>query len=197
MSSRRKHSVSPDVTRRLISDTAAESKLHKRKRDESPPVEEWKRQFPGKVKLDETTGDFSLSLTDRGDIKRAMEMQDGSRKAEIEIGEYHQAKLQREKVVRRDGRMVEFPQELVEGVKHRFKGSPGRNGGAPSLRFGLSESFGKYKQGLDELWFVWNDGWEPTKLWMKAGLSGVQRDPDGNVWTRAGDEWVLEDEVSE
>lgn len=179
----------------MISEGKEAAEVQRRKDEAAPPVEEWKKQFGSKVKVDEKTGAFELNLREPADIKRAFEMQEGTRRIDVERGAILQARMKREKVVRRDGRMVEFPEELIEQSKHRFRPA-GRHGGAPSVRFGMSESFGRYEQGPNGLWFVWNDGWEPTTLFGGEGLTGHQRDPDGNLWVHNGVEWLLEDEVA-
>lgn len=144
--------------------------------------------------MDERGSGFELNLTDRADIRKAFEMQEGTRRIDVERGAVLQARMKREKVVRRDGRVVDFPEDMVDQAKARLRPA-GRHGGAPSVRFGLNESFGRYEQGPDGLWFVWNDGWEPTNLFRK-GVASPQRDPDGNVWVEKDGEWLLEDEVA-
>lgn len=146
------------------------------------------------MKVNERTGEYSLNLRERDDIKKAHQMLEGQRKHEVERGAENQAALKREKVVRRDGRVVDFPEELVDAAKKNFRPA-GRYGGAPSLRFGLSESFGNYEQGPEGLWFVWNDGWEPTTLFTKGVVGDEQHDPDGNLWVKKDGEWLLADEV--
>jgi hypothetical protein len=188
--------VSRELVSRSISETAEAARALKRKIDAEPKREDYEREF-GKDKVkDEGNGSWSLSLKEREDIKRAVQMTDRARHHEIERGEQLRAKSdgKREKVMRRDGRVIEIREDLVDSIKHRVR-PVGRNGGAPSLRFGLNQAFGKYEQGPDGLWFVWNDGWEPTNLFNRGALS-PQRDPEGNVWVKDGDEWVLMDEVA-
>jgi len=122
-------------------------------------------------------------------------MQEGSRKIEVERGHIEQARMKRERVVRKgDGRVIDFPEELIDQAKHKFRPA-GRNGKAPAERFSLFQAFGRYEQGPDGLWFVDKDGWEPTNLWRKNAQS-PQHDPDGNLWIEVNGEWVLDDEVA-
>lgn len=177
------------MTSRLISEAAEAFQARQKKVDASPKRADFEREFGKHRVKDEANGEWSLSLHERNDIKKAHQMQEGTRRIEVERGAEMQARMKREKVVRRDGVMVEFPEEMVDTAKKSFRPA-GRNGGAPSLRFGMSDSYGKYEQGPDGLWFVWSDGWEPTKLWEHQANGPLQRDPDGNVWSRDDDgEW--------
>jgi len=178
----------------LLTSSSEAAKAQRKKADAAPDVHAWKREFPGKVTVNERTGDYSLNLRDHDDIKRAHQMLEGQRKVEVERGAENQAALRREKVVRRDGRVLEFPEELVDTAKKGFRPA-GRYGGAPSLRFGMSDAMGKYEQGPQGLWFVWNDGWEPTSLWDWKAKGDEQHDPDGNLWVKKDGEWLLADEV--
>jgi len=185
--------VPKEVASRSISEGVEALQARKRKADASPPVEEWKREFPGKVKVDERTGEFSLTLHDRADIRKAHEMQEGSRKHEVERGAELQSRMSKEKVVRRDGRVIDFPEEMIDQAKHRFRPA-GRSGIAPAERFSMSDIAPDLERGPDGLYFRWNDGWEPVNLFRNGALS-PQRDPDGNVWVEANGEWSLMDEV--
>lgn len=171
------------------------SKAQKAKAEASPQRADFEREF-GKNKVkDEPDGSWSLTVREDKDIRKAYEMQEGSRKIEVEEGYKQQAAMPRERVIRRDGRMVEFPEELVEQAKHRFKGGAGRHGKAPTQYYSLGDSARRYRMGPDGLWFVWNEGWEPVDLW-RAGATGPQHDPDGNVWVEVNGEWKLTDEVT-
>lgn len=172
------------------------AKSRERKAKASPQREDFEKEF-GKDKVkDEGNGNWSLTLKDRDDMKRAVQMQAGIHREEIERGEVVKAKSdgKRERVVRRDGIVVDLPYETIEQAKDRLR-PVGRNGRAPSLKFGLSDSFGNYEQGPEGLWFVWNDGWEPTTLFLKGVVGDEQRDPDGNLWVKKDGEWLLADEV--
>lgn len=136
----------------------------------TPDVGEWKKQFGDKVKVNEKTGEFTINLKEAGEIRRAHEMQEAARKIEVERG--HELHGRREN-------------EYAERRKERKKDM--------ALVFGLSSATAKYVRGLDELDFVWNDGWEPAPLFSK-GATGPQRDPDGGVWKKSDEtgEWELE-----
>jgi len=122
-------------------------------------------------------------------------MQSGARREEVERGDLMQSRLKRERVVRKgDGRVMEVPEEVAEQAKHKFRPA-GRNGGAPSERFSMSDSARGYVRGPDGLYFKWDGGWLPTNLWRNGALS-PQKDPDGNVWVEVDGEWSLMDEVS-
>ena len=182
--------------RHLTSEAVEAAKARERKVKASPQREDFEREF-GKDKVkDEGGGRWSLTLRERDDIKRAVQMQSGLHREEIERGEAVKAKSdgKREKVVRRDGVVIDIPHETVEQAKGRLR-PVGRNGGAPSLRFGLHDSMGKYEQGPEGLWFVWNDGWEPTSLWDWKAKGDEQHDPHGNLWVKKDGEWLLADEV--
>lgn len=178
---------------RSIGEAAEAAAVHQRKTEASPQRADFEREFGKERVRDEKDGSWTLTLHERDDIKKAHQMQEGVRRLDIERGEQLRAKSDgsRERMYRPDGRVVEMEQEHVGHAKAKLR-SVGRNGGAPSLRFGLSDSYGKYEQGPDGLWFVWNDGWEPTRLWEHQAKGEVQRDPDGNVWVREHDgEWVV------
>lgn len=195
MSGLRNSSVSPEQKRRLISEAVEAAKAQRKRADEAPPPSEWKKKFGSKCKVSPDGNSFELTVREDKDIRAAYEMQEGSRRIDVEQGALAQSRMKRERVIRKgDGRMVEFPEELLEQTKHRFH-TPGRNGGAPSVRFGLTDVFEKYEQGPDGLWFVWNGGWEPTSLW-RNGAQSPQRDPDLNVWIEVNREWLLDSEVA-
>jgi len=177
----------------LISESREAARARKRKDDAAAPPSEWKREFGKKCKLSPDGKSFELKVTEDSDIRKAYEMQAGTRAVEIERGAEMQARMRREKVVRKDGRVVDFPEELVDTAKDKLRPA-GRSGGAPTERFGLSDAFRKYERGPDGLWFVDNGGWEPTDLWRNGALS-PQRDPDGNRWVEQDGEWSLMDEV--
>ena len=172
--------------------------MQDRKYEASPKREDFEREFgKGRVK-DEKDGSWTLTLngSERESIKKAHQMQEGVRRVETERGAEMQSRIKRENVVRRDGKVVGVPEEMVDTMKRNGIRPAGRNGGAPSLKFGLSDSFGRYKQGPEGLWFVWNDGWEPTSLWSDKAMDDKQHDPDGNLWVRSGEGWELDDEVA-
>ena len=191
-----KQSVSKEQLRHLTSEAVEAAKARERKVKASPQREDFESEF-GKDKVkDEGNGRWSLDLKEKSEMKRAMEMQAGIYREEIERGEVVKAKSdgKRERVVRRDGIVIDIPHETVEQAKGRLR-PVGRNGRAPSLKFGLSDSFGKYEQGPEGLWFVWNDGWEPTKMWESQAVGDEQHDPDGNLWVKKDGEWLLSSEV--
>lgn len=143
--------------------------------------------------MDERTGDFSLNLRDNRDIKRAMEMQDGVRNIDIERGQEVRSKERRERIQRKDGQVLDFPEHLIDQTKHKGIRPVGRGGKSAALHFGFSEAAADYLRGPDGMYFVWDDGWCPTTLWYKG--TAPQHDPDGNLWVLKGGEWVLESEV--
>lgn len=99
-----------------------------------------------------------------------------------------------EHVVRKDGKVVRIAPQHVDHLKDKKGLRPaGRNKVSGSLFFGMSQATQKYVRGLDDLDFIWNDGWEPAPLFSR-GASGPQRDPDGNVWVRNEEngDWELE-----
>lgn len=180
----------------MISEGLEAARFHQARNKANPDLAEYKKQFGNKVKVNEQTGEFDIRLTDRADVRRAYEMHEKARRMEVERGyELHdRAARNSEKVVRRDGKVVSLPAELVDQVKHRLR-TASRNGRSGRLAVGLSGATDKYVRGLDQLDFVWNDGWEPAPLFTPKA-SGPQRDPDGNVWVKgqSGD-WVLESEA--
>ena len=125
-------------------------------------------------------------------------MMNGPRRIKLERDRERQAIRdgEREKVVTRDGRVVKLMPNHIDQMKDKKGLRPvGRGGVSAATRFGLNQAFGRYEQGPDGLWFVWNGGWEPTNLFRKQAES-PQRDPDGNVWVEENGEWCLEDEVA-
>lgn len=179
----------------MISETTEAANAHQRKIDASPKREDFEREF-GKDRIkDEGDGKWSLSLHERDEIKKAHQMQAGTRAIEVERGAEMQARIKREKVVNRNGRVVDVAEDQVDTIKRNGIRPAGRYGGAPSLRFGLSDVFGKYTQGPQGLWFVWNGGWEPTRMWEAQAVGDEQHDPDGGLWVKKDGEWLLADEV--
>ena len=171
------------------------AKLIRKKVEQTPPPSEWKKEFGDKCKLSPDGRSFDLTVRSDSDIRKAHEMQEGARKIEVEQGHVEQARMSRERVIRKgDGRMIEFPEELLEQAKHKFRPA-GRNGGAPSERFSISDSARGYERGPGGLYFKWDGGWLPVNLWRNGALS-PQKDPDGNVWVEVDGEWSLMDEVS-
>ena len=138
MSGRRSSSVSKSLASQSLRDTAEKAKSDKRKIDETPPPSEWKKAFGNKCKVSEDGRSFELKLRDDADIKRAIEMQDGARREEIDRGAEMQARMPRERVIRKDGRVIDFPEELVDQAKHKFKGGAGRNGRSVPLHFSMN-----------------------------------------------------------
>jgi len=135
---------------------------------------------------------------DKQKMLRAEAMMKGVRKEDAERGRIVQDAIEKESVTMPDGSVRPIYGHLLDGVRQKFKKGlrgTGRYGKAPSEYFGLQGSYGKYEQGPEGLTFVWNDGWEPTNLWAEKAVGDVQHDPDGNVWVRSGDDWVLESEV--
>jgi hypothetical protein len=147
--------------------------VYKKRVDATPHLSDWKREFGDKVKVDERTGDFTISLKEKAEIRRAHEMQEDARRIEVERGSELHARREKEYTERRKERRSNM-----------------------NLTFGLSGATGKYVQGPDKLCFVWNDGWEPVTLFSQ-GADGEQRDPDGGVWVKddSGD-WVPKDLVA-
>lgn len=161
---------------------------------ETPPPSEWKKQFGDKCKLSPDGRSFELKVRDDADIRRAHEMQSGAREEEVRRGAEMQGRMKRERVVRRDGRVLDIPEEALDHAKGKLH-SAGRNGFGPGIHFGLSDAFARYEQGPDGLWFVDDGGWEPTEMWRAASVVSPQRDPDGNEWVERNGEWFLGDEV--
>ena len=163
--------------------------------DASPQRADFEREFGKDRVKDEKDGSWTLSLHEREDIRKAHQMQEGSRRLDIERGQQLQAKTdgKRTRVVRKDGRIVEIHDDLVDLAKKNLR-PLGRGGVSAAEHFSLSDAYGKYEKGPDGLWFVWNDGWEATTLFSKNPTS-PQRDPYGNVWVRVNGEWSLESEV--
>ena len=126
-------------------------------------------------------------------------MMEGPRRVKLERDRERGAIRARDyvKVVREDGKVVSISPDTVDGLKDKRRLRPiGRNGVSAAQHFGLSGSFGKYEQGPDGLWFVWNDGWEPTTLFGGSEALSPQRDPDGNMWVKVDGEWLFESEVA-
>ena len=143
--------------------------VYKKRVAATPQLDEWKKQFGDKVKVNEKTGEFSISLKEKVDIRRAHEMQEDARRIEVERG--HELHARREK---------QYSEKRKERKRHM------------SLVFGLSSATAKYVTGPDGLDFVWNDGWEPAPLFSPKA-EGRQRDPDGNWWVKVDGEWGLEE----
>ena len=98
------------MSRHSTSAALEASEVERKKAEATPDLHEWKKQFGDKVKVDERTGEFSIKLTDRQEIRRAHEMQEAARRIDVERGEelHSRHENKREKVVRRDGKVVEL-----------------------------------------------------------------------------------------
>lgn len=179
----------------MISEATEAARVRQAKIDASPKREDFEREF-GKQRIkNEADGSWSLSLHYRADIRKAHEMQEGTRKLDVDRGYELHSRVPRQRVVRRDGRVIEVAEEGEHAAKRNIR-PLGRGGVSACERFSMADSYGRYEQGPDGLWFVWNDGWEPTALWEKPEYRGTrQHDPDGNVWLMHEEDWALESEV--
>lgn len=110
-----------------------------------------------------------------------------------------------ERVVRRDGKVVEIDQEFVDTFKDKKGLRPvGRNGVSAAQRFSMSGAFWRFEQGPNGMWFYWDGGWAPAKTSNNGGFGWIrpvateepQPDPAGNIWVYSGSEWSLEDEIA-
>jgi hypothetical protein len=179
----------------LISEATEAARVQERKAEASPKREDFEKEFGKHRVKDEKDGSWTLTLHEREDIRKAHQMQEGTRRIEVERGAEMQARMKRERVVRRDGKTVDVPEDMVDTMKRSGIRPVGRNGVSAAIRSNLSQSYGNYKQGPKGMWFVWNDGWEPTSLWSKADYGDEQSDPAGNNWVKRNGEWVLDSEV--
>lgn len=121
-------------------------------------------------------------------------MMNGSRRIKKERGEEFNATQKYEKVVRKDGRVTEVLEDNVDRLKGKGMKPVGRSGRAAALYFDMASAAERYVRGPDGMDFVWQDGWEPAPLFTPKAVS-PQRDPDGNVWVKHENEWVLDIEV--
>ena len=171
--------------------------MNERARKAAPGPRDLEREAKAKVTYN-PDGSWVAEVP-REHIKRGVAMMEGSRRIKLDRDRERGAQRARDyvKVVRPDGKVVSISPDTVDGLKDKKHLRPvGRGGNSDVRHFGLSESFGKYEQGPEGLWFVWNDGWEPTSLFGGDKREGSQPDPDGNVWVRVDSEWVLESEVA-
>lgn len=167
------------------------AKAQRKKVEASPTREDYVREFGADKVKDEPDGSWTCNVIEPRDIRKAYEMMNGVRQVEIERGREYKSRWdgKREKVVRRDGKVIEMPEHLVDQVKNKVRPA-GRGGRGIALRFGMSDVTSRYVRGPDGIDFVWNDGWEPTELWVRGkNLPNTQRDPDGNVWVKKDGEW--------
>lgn len=177
----------------MISETA-EAARAKRKADQAAPGPDDLRR-EAKARIEYKAGGEWVAHVPPTHAKRAFEMMNGSRKVKRERGMQYNSKTKKERVVRGDGRVVEVPEEHIDRFKDKKNLRPvGRNGRSSALYFDMASVSERYVMGPDGLDFVWQDGWEPAPLFTPKAQS-PQRDPDGNVWVKQGDEWVLETEV--
>lgn len=140
-------------------------------------------------------GSWECTVNDPQDIKRAFQMQEGVRRIDVERGEQLSAKRQRDKerVVRKDGKVIEIDGDLIDHAKNRIR-PLGRGGRSAAESFSFSGLAQRYVRGPDGLDFVWDGGWQPVTIWATAA-SSPQRDPAGNVWVKPNGEWLLESEA--
>lgn len=174
-------------------------KAHERKVFQSPDRDSVEKEFGKENVKDDPKNPGGWICTvkhDQQKIKRAAEMMSRVHKEDSERGKEVQSMYDKEDVFYPDGTRRQVYGHLMDATRQKVKGmrGVGRFGLAPTEYFGLSQSYGKYEQGPEGLWFVWNDGWEPTKLWESQAKGDTQRDPDGNVWVKVEGEWTLSEE---
>ena len=171
---------------------------YERKVQQSPDRDSCIKEFGRNSVKDNADGSWVCTVKrDKQKMLRAEQMMRGVRKEDAERGDYVRESFSKHKVVTKDGRVMEYADHLMDDVvrKNPSLKPPGRNGGAPSVHFGLSDVYKDFKQGPDGLWFRDDGGWLPTNFWRRDARS-PQRDPDGNVWVEKNGEWLLEDEVA-
>ena len=173
---------------------------HQKKVFQSPDRASVEKEF-GKdnVKDDPSTpGGWVCTIKhDKQKMLRAEQMMRGVRKEDAERGKEVQSMYDREDVFYPDGSKRQVYSHTMDAVRQKFKKGlrgAGKYGLAPTEYYGLSQSYGKYEQGPEGLWFVWNDGWEPTNLWADQAKGDEQHDPSGNLWRRVDGEWTLAEE---
>lgn len=166
---------------------------HKAKKKAAPDLDSIKKDFKAEVRHN-PDGSWVATIRDPEKMKRAVEAMEGRRRIDRERGQKYAAKHSKERVVNKNGKVVELLEHQVDQLKCKGFRPIGRGGRSAALYFGLSGATRKYVKGEDGLDFVWDDGWSPAPLWYKG--TGPQRDPDGNVWVKVNGEWVLEDEVN-
>ena len=105
-----------------------------RQADAAPQAADFAKEAKADVKYN---ADGSWVATVRGEenIKRAVEMQDGARKVEVERGQKLAASRQTERLVTKAGRAVEFPAHLSERIAKKRGWKPKVNYGRPSERW--------------------------------------------------------------
>jgi hypothetical protein len=173
-----------------------------KKRFQSPDRDSCIKEFGRDSVKDNPDGSWVCTVrtdspSEKSKLRRASQMMRGVHREESERGKEVHASVEKERVRFPDGSLREIPGHLIDGTRRKVKGmrGVGRNGLGPTEYFGMNAP--KHHQGPDGMWFVWNDGWEPTTLWCRdRELGERQRDPDHNVWVKRDGEWQLEDEVS-
>jgi len=100
----------------------------------SPQAEDFANEAKADVKVN---ADGSWVATVRGteNIKRAVEMQGGARKVEVERGQKLAASRATEKLTTRAGKEVEFPAHLSERIAKKRGWKPKVNWGRPTERW--------------------------------------------------------------
>ena len=196
--SRRASPSSPDKKELRRAEGAVRS--HEKKVFQSPDRASVEKEF-GKdnVKDDpKVPGGWVCTIKhDKQKMMRAESMMRGVRKEDAERGKEVQSAYEREDVFYPDGSKRSVVTHTMDSVRAKFKKGmrgAGKYGLAPTEYYALSQSYGKYEQGPEGLWFVWNDGWEPTNLWANQAKGETQHDPDGNVWVKTEGEWALAEE---
>ncbi len=167
--------------------------MREKARKAAPSAEDIRRETGATIEYKDN-GDW-VAHVPKEKAARGAAMLDGMRRAKADRNRELQEKSRKdyEAVVRKDGKVVRIAPQHVDQFKDKKGLRPvGRGGVSGRLFFGLSEASKKYVRGLDELDFVWNDGWEPAPLFSR-GAEGPQRDPDGNVWRKSAEgDWELE-----
>ena len=80
-------------------------------------------------------GSWVATVKGEANIKRAIEMRDGSRKVEVERGQKLAASRPTEKLVTQGGREVAFPSHLSERIAKKRGWKPKINWGRPTERY--------------------------------------------------------------
>lgn len=118
----------------MISEMRDRLKDVQRQASKSPQASDFAKEAKADVKVN-ADGSWVATVKGAENIKRAVEMQNGSRKVEVERGQKLAASRPTERVVGKDGRALDFPAHLVEKVADKRGWKPKVSWGKPSERW--------------------------------------------------------------
>lgn len=100
----------------------------------SPSAEDFAKEAGASIRY-EANGEWVATVRGEENMRRAVEMQEGVRRVDVEMGDKVRARKQTETVIDSAGRVVAFPAEIVERVADKRGWKPKRYYGRAKARW--------------------------------------------------------------